>query len=581
MISLSEFKKLLQLVRPYWQRVVLAVILSLIISGLNASLAWLVKPAMDDIFIKKDVTLLLFVPLVVFLIFLLKGIFTFFHEYLMRSASQKMVMHLRNRLFSHITGLPIGYFVNNSSGELISKVINDTSVLDGVVSLTIKDLFIESATVLALVTVALWRRWDLTLISIFVLPTAFYFIGRLGKRMRLISKRTQEKISLITEFLNESFAGIKIIKVFSRQTNERERFAEKSKDFYRENLRATRVSEFAALIMEVVAGLGIAFVMWYGGNLMIKDVITVGDFTSFLTAIFLIYTPAKRLARVNIGIQQARGPLDRIHSMLAVQGEEEGVICIKPLDKEIRLDEVSFVYPAAGRKALDRINLTVRKGEIVAIVGKSGGGKTTLVNLLPRFFTPTEGNIHIDGTDISEATLKSLRGQFGIVSQEVFLFNDTVAANIAYGKMEAGMEEIIAAAKAAYAHDFIQELPRGYETIIGERGMRLSGGQRQRLSIAQAILKNPRILILDEATSALDTASEMMVQKALSALMQDRTTFVIAHRLSTVKKADRIIVMDRGRIAESGAHEELLKQNGLYRELYDLQFSNQDLPGEG
>ncbi len=577
---MEDYKKIIHLVKPYWRRVVLAVIISSMVSGLNASLAWFVKPVMDDIFIKRDATLLLFVPLVVFLIFFIKGAFTFFHEYLMRSVGQKMVMHLRNRLYAHITVLPTGYFSKNSSGELISKTINDTAVLEGVVSLTIKDLFIESSSVIALTAVALWRRWDLTLISIVVLPVAFYAVGRLGKRMRLISKRAQEKISLITEFLNESFAGIRIIKAFSRQANEVERFTEKTRDFYRENMRATRVSGSASLIMEVVAGLGIAFVMWHGGNLMIKNVITVGDFTSFLTAVFLIYTPAKRLARVNIGIQQARGALSRIHALLSVKGEEEGTEIIRPIEKEIRFEKVSFIYPSARRKALDNINFQVKKGEILAIVGKSGGGKTTLVNLLPRFFTPTEGGIFIDGTDISTATLQSLRNQFGIVGQEVILFNDTVAANISYGKPEADMTAVMAASKAAYAHDFIVELPRGYDTIIGERGMRLSGGQRQRLSIARAILKNPPVLILDEATSALDTASELMVQKALAALMHERTTFVIAHRLSTIKRADRIIVMDKGRIAESGTHEGLLKHNGLYRELYDLQFSNQDLQDE-
>lgn len=570
-------KKIFEVIKPYWQRVILAGVISLIVSGLNASLAWLVKPAMDDILIKKDTTLLLLLPLAVFFIFLIKGIFTFFHEYLMRSVGQKMVMYLRNKLYAHIIDLPIGYFGKKTSGELISRVINDTSVLQDLVSLTIKDLFIESFTVIALTGVAMWRRWDLTLISIIVLPTAFYGVGQLGKRMRQISKRTQEKISLITEFLNESFSGMKIIKAFYRQADEVERFNRVNKDFYRENMRATRVSGFASLLMDAVGGIGIAFVIWYGGRLIIKNVITVGDFSSFLTAIFLIYTPAKRLAKVNIGIQQASASLKRIYNLLSEQKEIDGTEELKPFNKEIEFKGVSFTYPSARHKALDNINLKVKKGEIIAIVGKSGGGKTTLVNLLPRFYIPAEGKIYIDDMDISKTTFKSLRWQFGLVSQEVILFNDTVTANIAYGKPEADREEIITASKTAYAHEFIMELPQGYDTIIGERGMKLSGGERQRLSIARATLKNPPILILDEATSSLDTASETILQKALENLMKNRTTIVIAHRLSTVKRADRIIVMDKGKILDAGTHKELYEREGIYKELYELQFSGQDL----
>ncbi len=562
---------------PYWRRVAMAVIAGIIVSGMNAAIAWLAKPAMDDVLIKKDATLLFLLPMAIFFIFLGKGIFTYIQEYLMRSASQKMVMQLRNRLYSHIVELPLGYFGKNSSGELISKVINDTSMLQELVSLTIKDLFRESATAIALLFVALWRRWDLTLISIIVLPTALYGVGKLGKRMRQISRRAQEKISLITEFLTESFSGVKIIKAFCRQPDEARRFEETTREYYRENMRAIRVAESSTLLMEAVGGLGIAFVMWYGARLIFSNAMTVGDFTSFLTAIFLVYTPAKRLARINIGIQQARPPLERIQKLLSEPAETDGTEVLKPISKYIEFKGVSFTYPAARHKALDNLNLTVNRGEIVAVVGKSGGGKTTLANLLPRFYVPTEGVVSIDGTDISRVSAASLRGQFGIVTQDVILFNNTVASNISYGKPNALKEEVIVAAKAAYAHDFIMELPHGYDTVVGERGTRLSGGQRQRLSIARAVLKNPPILILDEATSSLDTASEMMVQRALENLMINRTTFVIAHRLSTIKRADRIIVLDKGRILESGTHRELYERGGLYRKLYEVQFSPQDV----
>jgi subfamily B ATP-binding cassette protein MsbA len=573
---LESYKKIFDLVKPYWPRVALSGIISIIISGLNASMAWLVKPAMDDVLIKKNITLLVLLTGAVLVIFIVRGIFTFFEEYLMRSAGQKMVMHLRNKLYEHILNLPLEYLGKKSSGKLISNMINDISVLQNVVSLTLKDLFVESATVLALIGVALWRRWDLTLIAILVLPAAFYGVGKLSRRMRRISKRAQEKIASITEFLSESFTGIKIIKTFCKENDETERFRKKNKDFYRENMRATRVSQFAALLMEVVGGLGIAFVMWYGGWLVIRNTITVGDFFSFITAIFLIYTPAKRLAGVNIGIQQAGPPYDRVEDLLSALQERDGSEVLKPIGKEIEFRNVSFIYPSSNDMALKDINFKVQKGEIIAVVGKSGGGKTTLVNLLPRFYTPTEGQIYIDGVNISNVTSKSLRSQFGIVSQEIILFSDTVMANIQYGKPDASESEIIMASKAAYAHEFIMELPQAYHTMIGERGMRLSGGQRQRLSIARAILKNPPVLILDEATSSLDTSSEMMVQRAIENLMGNRTTFVIAHRLSTIKMADRIFVLDKGRILDSGTHKELYSRGGLYKELYDLQFSSQE-----
>lgn len=573
---LEEFRRILELVRPYWKRVAVAGAASIIVSALSGSLAWMVKPIMDDIFVKKDSLLLMMIPFVVFFIFLIKGIFLMINGYLIGSVNQKMVMSLRNRVFSHILNLPVGYFGKSSSGELISKVVNDITLLNGLVSLTVKDLLIESTTALALIAVALWRRWDITVISIIALPAAFYTVGRLGKRIRQISRRSQEKISHITEFLNESFTGIKILKAFSRQQDENERFEAITREYYRENMRATRVGETGTLLMETVGGIGIAFVMWYGGKLVITSAMTVGDFFSFLAAIFLMYSPIRRLAKVNINLQQARAPFERITQLLAEPQETAGTGTLDSNVDDIEFRDVSFTYPASNHKAIDTLNLKVRKGEIIAIVGRSGGGKTTLVNLLPRFYQPQEGKILINGTDISTVTFQSLRSIFGIVSQEVILFNDTVTANIAYGKPGAGRDEIVRAAKAAYAHDFIMELPQGYDTITGEKGARLSGGQRQRLSIARAVLTNPPVLILDEATSSLDTASEVMLQKALENLMSNRTTFVIAHRLSTIKRADRIIVLDKGRIAETGTHQELLAHNGIYQKLYDLQFSNQE-----
>jgi subfamily B ATP-binding cassette protein MsbA len=572
----EEFKTLLRLVRPYWKRVALAAFISLIISGINASVAWLVKPALDDVLVKKDVALIILLPIGIFIIFILKGVFTFCHEYLMRSASQKMVMNLGNRLYSHVIHLPVSRFSANSSGSFMSKVVNDTNALQDVVSLTIKDLFIESATLIALAGVAFWRRWDLALIAFVILPFAFYGAGRLGKRLKQISNRTQKKISMITEILQESFTGVRIIKAFSTEEKEEKRFDGNSKDFYRENMRSVRVAEFVSLIMEVVAGLGISFVIWYGGHLIVTDVMTIGDFFSFITAVFLLYTPAKRLAKVNNGIQKARAPLQRIYDVFDMETEKGGTTVKESFDSSIEYKGVSFAYPASEGKALDEITLNIGKGDLIAVVGKSGGGKTTLINMLPRFYLPDEGHIEIDGTDTAEFTLNSLRSLLGIVSQDVILFNDTVLENIRYGRPDASEEEVIEAAKAAYADEFIRSFPESYDTFIGERGLRLSGGQRQRLSIARAILKNPPVLVLDEATSSLDTASEMMIQNALEKLMENRTTIVIAHRLSTVRKANRIVVMDKGRILEMGTHEELRNKDGLYSKLYQLQFRGQE-----
>lgn len=566
---MDDLKILFRLVKPYWKRVVAAVMISLLISGLNASIAWLVKPALDDVLIKKDIALIIMLPAGIMLVFALKGLFTFCHEYLMRSAAQKMVMSLRGQLYDHLIRLPLNYFSRYSSGSLISKVINDTNTLQSVVSFTIKDLFIESATVIALTGVAVWRRWDLALIALVVLPGAFYGAGRLGNRLKKISKRSQEKISVITEALNEGFSGIKIIKAFSREAIEKKRFDRINKDYYRELMRAVRTSEFISLLMEIVGGLGIAAVIWYGAKLIVEGTMTMGDFFSFLTAVFLLYTPAKRLAKANAGIQKARPPLNRICDVLSAEQETEGDRVLQSLESTIQYDNVSFTYPSAQRRALNNINLTIHKGELIAIVGKSGSGKTTLINMLPRFYSPDQGGILIDGSDISTATLQSLRALFAIVTQDIILFNESIYANISYGNINAGKDEVISAAKAAYADEFILELPQGYETVVGERGLRLSGGQRQRISIARAILKNPPVLILDEATSSLDTESEMKIQHALKNLISDRTTVVIAHRLSTIKNADRTVVIDKGRIIDIGTHEQLISRNDIYMKLYN------------
>ncbi len=573
-MDIMDLKKLLLLIKPYWWRLAVAGFCSLAVSGANGAMAWLVKPAVDKVFVSKDFSSLILISIAVFFVFIGRGLFTFLHSYLMRSVGAKVVRDVRVGLYHHMLYLPLQFIHRDSSGAMVSRVINDAGFVQGLLSYTIKDLFVETGTIIVLIIVALYRRWDLTLISIVVLPFAFYLVGRLGKRLKKVSQRTQEKISSLTEMITEAFSGNKIIKSFGTEEAEALRFRHKNQDFYRELMRSTRLVETASLLMEFVGGIGIAFVLFYGGNLVIRGLITAGDFFSFLAAIFLIYTPARRLASANSALQQAKAPLERIENLMREKIEEGGKINLGSFKDRIVYEDVSFRYPDTDEDAISDVSLEIKKGEIIALVGRSGAGKTTLVDLLPRFYSPDKGRIYIDGIDISDLTLRSLRSMIGIVSQDIILFNDTVRANIAYGSPDATEEEIIKAARAAYAHEFITQLPDGYDTVIGERGVRLSGGQKQRLSIARAILKNPPILILDEATSSLDTASEMLVQRALESLMEDRTVIVIAHRLSTVRRATRIIVLDKGRIVEAGTHEELLNRGGLYHKLYTFQFDD-------
>jgi subfamily B ATP-binding cassette protein MsbA len=567
--------RILKLIKPYWRRIVLAGIASLIVSGINGGLAYLVKPALDGIFLEKNKTLLIIMPVAILILYLLRGVFSFVQSYLMRATGAKVVTDMRNRLFGHLMYLPVGHYKKESTGSILSRVINDIGVLQELLAYAIRDLFVESGTVIVLLSVAFYRRWDLALIAVTVLPAAFYGAGRFGERLKRVSRKAQQKISVITEYLTESFRGIKMIKVFGREEDIVKKFTEKNQDFYRELLRSARLMEFTSLFMEFVGGLGIAFILWYGGRLVITGAITPGDFFSFLAAIFMVYTPAKRLASANNGIQRAMASLERISEIENKEQEKDGSVKVPPIKGKIEFKNVSFGYPGVSHEVLKDINLTIQKGEILAIVGKSGVGKTTLIDLLPRFHDPSTGAIYLDSIDISNASLESLRGQIGVVSQDVILFNDTVRNNIQFGRPDAREEEIVSAAKAAFAHEFILELPHGYDSVIGESGVRLSGGQRQRLSIARAILKNPPILILDEATSSLDTESEMIVQKALENLMENRTTFVIAHRISTVRRATRILVLDQGRIIESGTHEELIAKSGIYKKLYELQFTDQ------
>ncbi|MCE5311596.1 MAG: ATP-binding cassette domain-containing protein [Nitrospiraceae bacterium] len=566
---------LLQLSRPYMWRLIAAVLCSLVLSGINGAIAWLVKPALDTLFVDKMANMLYLLPVGVICLFLLRGIFTFFANYLMGSIGSKMIRFIRHEIYEKLLKLPHSFFTSSSSGSIISKVLNDVDVLKNTVAFTIKDMFVEGGTVVVLAAVAIYRRWDLALISFIVIPLIVYGIASLGKRMKRTSLQTRILISKVTTILHESLQGMKIIKAFTMGREMSRRYDDTLSEHYRNSMRETRITEFSSLIAEVFGGIGIAVILFYGSSLIASGEMSASTFFSFVAAILMIYTPLKRLSRVHNNFQQARNIIDRIRSIVLQETEREGGI-EKEIRGEISIKDVSFKYPDAPDFALKNIDLDIKQGEIVALVGYSGAGKSTLADIVGGFWEPTDGNVFVDGINIKELSLESLRSNLGIVTQDVVLFDNTIMANIRYGRPDASDEDVIAAAKAAFAHDFITEQPEGYSSQIGERGLKLSGGQKQRLTIARAILRNPSILILDEATSSLDIESEHHVQKALEVLMQNRTTIVIAHRLSTIQKASRIVVMDRGRIIEQGTHEELLSKNSAYKELYKMQFADKE-----
>ena len=569
---MEQYKRLIRYLKPYWWVVAIATMFSLATSGISGAMAWYIKPVIDGINLNKDIHIIKTFPLLYIGFFTLKGLFSFAHSFLMRAVGSKVVRDVREQLFKKLIGLPMNFYVNRPSGELISRVINDSNVLQGLLGYSVKDIIVEGTSFLVLLIIAFIRRWDLALIAITVLPFSFFVINKFGKKMKKISQQTQEQISGLIIRLTESISGIKMIKGFRREKLHEDKFNEENKKNYRVALKGARTIEYSSLIHEIITGIGSTSILFYGFYLVFHDKMTMGDLLSFFAAIGMMYTPIRRLGNANNNLQQARAASERIFYLLDQQPEVDGTKNLTEIKNEIVFDNVRFIYPGTRKKVLDDINFRVKKGELVAIVGKSGAGKTTMVDMLPRFYKPVSGSIFIDDIDVNDVTLESLRKNIGIVSQDIILFNETVMDNIALGKLDATEEEIKEAAKAAYAHDFIKEMLHGYDTIIGERGIRLSGGQKQRISIARALLKNPPILILDEATSSLDTASEIIVQKALDNLMTNRTTFVIAHRLSTVRKADKILVLDKGKIIETGTHEELLSKEGMYKFLYKSQF---------
>lgn len=567
------YLRLLKYLRPYiWPYFTMAMVCMAGYSATSGALPFLVQRVIDDIFAQKDKTALLYLPFVILGVFGIRGVMNFGDNYLTDYVGLRIINDVRDGLNRHLQFLSLSFFQRHPTGTLISRVTNDVALVRSALTDAVASLIRDTTSLLALIVVAFLKDWILATIAFVVFPASVLPITRMSKKIKRFTKRGQVAKGNLTNLLQESIQGNRIVKAFGMEEYEITRFREENQKVFKQSIRGSRTQAVVTPAMELLASFAIGAVVWYGGSSVIAGGRTQGEFMAFMTAMFLMYQPFKHLTRTYTTIQQGIVGAERIFEIVDEESEIKERPDARPapsFSRMIEFHDVSFGY---GRKlVLNNINFKIRAGEMVALVGMSGVGKSTLADLIPRFYDVTSGKITIDGMDIREVTLQSLRSQIGIVSQHTFLFNDTVKNNIAYGDPSKDMEHIVAAAKTAHAHDFIMDMPQGYDTAIGEMGMRLSGGQRQRLAIARALLKDAPILILDEATSSLDTDSERLVQEALENLMIRRTTLVIAHRLSTIRKATRIVVLVDGAIVEEGTHAELLARQSEYNRLYTLQ----------
>ena len=541
----------------------------------SAGLAWIIKYVFNDALNLRNQQYVAEVAWGIVGLYFLKGIGSYVSSYLMAGVGQRVVMDVRNALYRHVLGQSAGFFSQKTTGQLMSRITNDVNQIQQVVSETAGDLARESLALVGYGALLFYLDARLAIVCLTGAPLIIYPLVRLGQSVRRTTRRSQEALELISHTATEAFTGHRIVKAFATEQKEAEKFNRAGYHLFRTNMRVTAALSSLPPAMEVLGGFGMAAALWYGSREIAAGHLSLGDFTSFTAALLLMYGPAKKLSRVNASLQQAIAASERIFEILDTHTEvieKPGAPVLQPFRSSIEFRDVTFGYDEGPGRILRGVSFTVDAGRMVAIVGRSGAGKTTLVNLLPRFYDVGSGGILIDGVDLRDVSLASLREQIGIVTQETVLFDDTVANNIAYGARAATAAEIEVAARAAHAHEFITTLPKGYQTLIGERGQRLSGGQRQRLAIARALLKNAPILVLDEATSALDTESELLVQEALATLMMNRTSFVIAHRLSTIRRADAIIVLERGRVVEMGRHDDLVSRpSGAYATLYQMQ----------
>lgn len=573
----DRHRRILSLIKKNSGRLIFAAGCSLMISGATTATGYLIKPVIDDIFVNKDTTGLVLLPLFVVAVFLIKGVGSYGQEYFMNYVGEDIIRRLRNQLYDRIQDLPLAFFQKERTGTLMSRITNDVNILKAMVSSAVTGSLRDASTIIGLTAVIFYQNWRMAIIAFIVLPAAFWPVFFLGRKVRRVSTGCQQAMAEMNAFLHETFSGNKIVKAFGMEQHEKQRFFDKTSRLFSLEIKGVIVRALSSPIMEFFGGLGIAFVIWYGGSEVIDGKTTPGTFMSFLACVLLLYDPVKKLSHLNNSIQQGLAAADRVFDIVETPSDIKDPISPHPIQSgfhNVQFDNVHFSY--GDQDVLKGIHLRVDQGQVLALVGMSGGGKSTIANLIPRFFDVTAGHIRIDGIDVREFAVADLRRQISIVTQEPILFNETVRDNIAYGRPDATEAQIVAAAKAAFAHDFIMRFPNGYDTMIGELGGRLSGGEKQRLCIARALIKDAPILILDEATSSLDSEAEAVVQQALENLMHGRTTVVIAHRLSTVAGADRIAVVVGGCIVEEGTHQTLLSRNGEYSKLYNMQYAAND-----
>ena len=570
------YKRLLKYLRPYIGKLVVAGACMLGVAILTASLAYLVKPALDDIFFEKNLNMLMLIPVVVASVYILKGFCDFGQYYLIAFVGQSIIRDLRKDMFCKLEDMSVGFFVKHSTGELLSRMNNDVSLVQGALTSAITGVVRDTLTVISLIVVVFIRDSTLALIAMVVFPLAIYPLLNFGRRLKRYSRRMLVSLEDITERLNETITGIRIVKAFAMEDYERNRFSEVNENLFNAFMRRFKVRAMSNPVMETIGGFGVCAIVTYGGFQVINGESTQGTFFSFMAALVMLYEPIKRISDVNNTVQEGLSAGERIFALMDTEPDVKdapGALPLGEISGKVELRSITFGYDS--NPVIHDISLVVNPGEAIAVVGESGVGKSTLLDLVPRFYDPSGGSIEIDGIDVRSITQRSLREKIGIVTQQTILFDDTVRNNIAYGRPDLPLELVISAAKAAHAHDFIIAQPDGYDSLIGENGIKLSGGERQRLAIARALLKNPPILILDEATSNLDSDSEKTVQDALEALMKGRATLIVAHRLSTIQNVDRVYVMAHGRIVEQGSHAELLELNGEFARLYNLQFSKE------
>lgn len=575
---MNLYFRALKYIKPYWKRGLAAGICTIIAAGGTAYLPFVIKDMVDQVLSEKNTTMLNWIVLSIIVVFVIRGIAYYGQSYLMNYVGQRVIIDIRKAVFEKLQRLSMSFYDKHKTGTIMSYVTNDVSALQSAMVDNVVEMITETVILVASIVMMIYLDWKLFLVTFATFPVVLFFIDNFGKRIRKSGSRIQEAAADITSVLQEVASSPRVIKSFVREGYEVDRFDKENMNNFRANMKYAQLSSTLTPTIEFVAAVGVSIILWYGGNSVINGSITAGSLVAFLTYAVNISNPIKRLSRVIGNIQKALAAAQRVFDVLDLPEDIKNAPDAKALPKvkgDVRFNDVSFAYNE-NEEVLSHVSFEVKPGEMVAFVGPSGAGKSTVASLLPRFYDAINGSITIDGQDIRKVTLDSLREQVGIVPQETVLFNGSVYDNILYGRLDATREEVEAAAKAANAHDFIMQLPDGYETMLGDRGMNISGGQRQRISIARAILKNPQILILDEATSALDTESERVVQEALDRLMVGRTSFVIAHRLSTIKNADKIMVLEKGQLIEQGNHDELMAMDGLYARLYKIQYRSKE-----